>query len=148
MAYTRKSNSILTKNTHPSLYQTWANMKTRCFNKNSIDYRDYGDRGIGVCKEWLTFANFAEDMLPTFVEGLTLDRINNNEGYSPENCRWATPKQQALNRRSNRLLLYRGVTKHLTVWANELGIKRTTISQRLDYYGWTVDRALSTKARS
>ena len=84
---------------HP-LYTTWSKMKERCYNENHQAYGSYGGRGIKVCDRWLNnFANFVNDMGEK-PEGTTLDRINNNEGYTPSNCRWATLKQQSRNRRS------------------------------------------------
>jgi hypothetical protein len=80
------------------IYRTWANMLRRCQNKNHPRYSDYGGRNISVCIEWLDFENFYKDM-GEHPEGLTLDRIDNDKGYSKQNCRWATPKQQAENRR-------------------------------------------------
>jgi len=79
-------------------------MKQRCRNKNLSNYNDYGGRGIKVCKRWEKFENFRDDMLATHEEHLSLDRIDNNGNYEPNNCRWATIKQQANNtRRSNRI---------------------------------------------
>ena len=83
---------------HP-LYTTWRNMLSRCYNKNDNGAENYGQRGITVCKEWEHFENFARDMFDTYEKGLTLDRINNDLGYSPENCAWRTNSDQCVNRR-------------------------------------------------
>jgi hypothetical protein len=126
---------------HSSIYKSWWGMRNRCLNVNSIDYKNYGGRGITVCERWLKFENFFEDMSPKPV-GLTLERINNDKGYSMENCKWATRTEQSRNRRFNRYFTLNGKTQNLTDWSRETGLKVTTIVMRLKY-GWSVERALT-----
>ena len=85
---------------HP-LYHTWQSMIARCHREWSQNYRNYGQRGIKVCKRWQTFANFERDMSPK-PPGTSLERVNNNRGYSPANCKWATAKEQRANTRTQR----------------------------------------------
>ena len=106
-------------------YQTWADMKTRCNNKNHKWYYCYGDRGISVSDEWLSFTNFFRDMGPK-PKGTSLDRINNDEGYSKDNCRWATSHEQNRNHRRNRLATFLGETLTFTDWAIRLGYKNNS----------------------
>lgn len=97
------------------IYDVWVAMNARCNNKNHPSYKDYGDRGIKVCERWQNVANFIEDMYPTFEEGLTLDRRDNDGDYEPSNCRWTTNEVQTSNTRiikSTNTSGYRGVTFH------------------------------------
>lgn len=92
------------------LYSRWWRMIDRCTNPKNSKFKDYGGRGITVCERWLRVENFIEDMFPTFMEGLEIDRIDNNSGYSPENCKWSTRSEQNLNRRISGKVPYRGVS--------------------------------------
>lgn len=98
--------------TSTPLYRVWDSMKGRCLNKNHKAYPSYGGRGITVCDRWLSFENFYEDVFPTYKAGLELDRTDNNRGYSPDNFRWVTRSQNAMNTRGrcDRKSKYKGVS--------------------------------------
>lgn len=125
----------------------WRNMMQRCYDKNNISYKNYGSRGIDVCWRWHNFENFYKDMYDDYVSGISLDRVDNNGCYEPTNCKWSTRAEQAMNRRTNRLLSFNGVKMTLGEWANKLNIKRSTLEMRLDAYGWDLKKALTTTVR-
>lgn len=122
---TRRTQHGMSK--HPA-YAVWRSMCDRCRLPSHHAWHNYGARGITVCERWAaSFAAFWADMGPTYRPGLTLDRIDNSAGYSPENCRWATYEQQANNTRMNRMV----GDKTATQLAQELGVKRSTMYYRL-----------------
>lgn len=118
------------------LYRRWAMMKNRCNNPNNIAYDRYGGRGIKVCDEWnKSFPSFYEWAINNgFREDLSLDRIDNNKGYSPENCRWATRFEQARNVRRNHMITYNGKTQCIGAWSEETGIRRDTLLYRINHF--------------
>lgn len=122
-------------------YTIWNGMIQRCTNPKNKSYPDYGGRGIKVDPRWLDFANFYSDMGQRPGPEYSIDRKENDLGYEPGNCRWATPEEQVNNKRSNRLLTYNGKTQNLKKWSIELGIKHRTIITRL-HRGWSVERTL------
>ena len=127
----------------PRIYTAWNNMRQRCYNKSRRDYPWYGARGITVCPEWHNFQTFYSWAICNgYGEGLTLDRIDTNGPYSPGNCRWATRKTQANNRRTTRYVTMGGRTQSVTAWAEELAMDPSTLWRRLDN-GWPVERALT-----
>lgn len=126
-------------------YHIWASMLARCRTTTHAAYANYGARGIKVCDEWLDYSRFLADMGEK-PRGKSLDRINNNLGYSAENCRWATPKEQNNNRRNNVTITIGGIEKTLTEWSNQMGINQRTVSSRLAR-GWSIERALTTPVR-
>jgi hypothetical protein len=134
--------------TKTHLFQTWSNAKSRCSDPNSLPFKDYGGRGITVCEEWKNdFKAFYDwAMANGYKEGLTLDRIDNNQGYSPDNCRWATVKEQSNNRRSNTFLVFCGERKTISQWADDTGISRETLYKRLAN-GWDIEETLTTPTR-
>jgi hypothetical protein len=133
------------KSRHKS-YRVWINMIYRCTKPEHPLWQWYGGRGITVCKEWKTWERFHADMGDP-PEGLTLDRIDNSKGYSKDNCRWITMKEQAGNRRNTcrtQLYEFRGKSQTLKDWAKELGIRYTTLYMRIVKNGWDPVEALST----
>jgi hypothetical protein len=111
-------------------YKSWVNMHTRCTNPSHENHERYKTAGITVCERWDSYDAFYEDMGER-PEGMTLDRIDNDKGYEPGNCRWATPRQQSRNTRFNTMVTYKGKTQCIAAWAEELGLSRITISGRL-----------------
>lgn len=119
-------------------------MLTRCFNESAAAYRNYGGRGVTVCDDWReSFDNFLRDMGPRPSSAHTLERVDNDGDYGPENCVWLPRRQQAANCRTNRKVTFRGRTMNLGEWAKQCGIRSGTIAARLDR-GWPVSRALTT----
>lgn len=129
------------------VFHIWANMLDRCNNPNSPRYQDYGGRGITVCDEWIdengstNFINWA--LSNGYSNNLTLDRIDNDKGYSPQNCRWVDNRTQQRNKRTNRLIDYQNETHCLKEWSEILNIKYTTLQTRLRN-GWSVEKAFQT----
>lgn len=130
----------------PREYLSWQQMLNRCRNPRTKHYKDYGGRGIVVCARWSLFENFFADM-GSAPAGMTLDRENNDGNYEPNNCRWATPVEQARNTRRNVFIDVDGVSMCLTEAAAAKGLKKTTLWQRLYAYNWTVEQALNTPVR-
>lgn len=134
------------KQTISSTYKSWMSMKLRCLNPRAKGYEDYGGRGITIARAWADdFAAFLADMGER-QPGTSIERINNDGHYEPGNCRWATVKEQAQNRRRSsidRLMITRdGITRSLPEWAASTGINKTTLYRRRQC-GWTVERLLT-----
>lgn len=129
------------------LNQIWRGMKDRCRNKNNPNYKNYGGRGIEVCKEWLeSYEAFRDWALANgYRDDLSIDRIDVNGNYEPYNCRWATWEQQANNTRLTIYITAFGQTKTLSDWSRETGIKRGTILDRISKHGWPPERAVTVK---
>ncbi len=132
------------------LYRIWRGMLSRCYTKSATEYDRYGGRGISVCDDWrydyCSFMDWA--MSNGYSDDLTIDRINNDSDYSPDNCRWVPFEKQLLNKSNNRLLSFNGQIKTITEWANEYNIDRRLLGSRIDRYGWPIDKALTTPVRS
>lgn len=127
---------------HTRLHNTWINMCGRCSNPRHSRYKHYGKRGISVCQEWRSnYTAFRDWALSNgYKNDLTIDRINVNGNYCPENCRWATNAQQSVNKQNSIVVEYHGRTQPLSVWCKELGIKYTTAYMRLRTYGWPIEK--------
>ena len=125
---------------HPA-YRSWVNLRSRCNDKANNSYYLYGGRGIKVCERWNDFNNFWKDMGNTWENGLSIDRIDANGDYEPLNCKWSTPKEQANNRRTNRLMNTPSGRMNITQAANKYNIPRETIFGRLNR-GWSDFRAI------
>ena len=125
-----KHGQCTTNKKHP-LYATWNSMRSRCNNKNSGSYHKYGGRGIKICPEWEDFETFVLDM-GNRPNWFSIDRIDNDKGYSKDNCRWADIKTQANNTRHNRLILYKGVEYTISELATKYGFESSTLRHRLN----------------
>ncbi len=126
------------------LYVTWCNMKGRCNNPNSLDYKNYGGRGISVCERWNYFPNFAEDMNSTYQKGLTLERKDTNSNYMLSNCIWIPKSEQSKNRRSVHKLEYRGKIYSQAELIALSGLPRGTIEGRMKL-GWSIEETVNGK---
>lgn len=132
-----------TKDDKYYLHETWFSVRKRCNTKTHYAYPGYGGRGIKICQEWDSFENFFQWAIKNgYKRGLTLDRIDVNGNYCPENCRWATWKEQGNNRRNNKMLTYQGITKTMSEWADIVGMTKNALWRRLND-GWSVEDALT-----
>ena len=130
------------------LYNIWSNMIQRCENPKAAQYKDYGGRGIYVCKDWQSFESFMTWAISNgYSNDLSIDRIDNSNGYNPQNCRWATARQQANNTRKTRFIMFDNKSMSLSEWARLLGLNESTLSMRLNKYNWSIEKALNTEVR-
>lgn len=137
----------------------YRHMKQRCYNPRCKDYKDYGNRGILICSEWMnpervpSLDNATKGYLAFktwaisngYSDDLTIDRIDVNKGYSPSNCRWVSNKVQQNNKRTNKYLTYKGRTKSLSEWCEELGLNYSRVKARINVCKWSVEQAFETK---
>jgi hypothetical protein len=129
-------------------YEVWASMKTRCNNKRHSGFNSYGGRGIQVCARWHnSFENFLEDM-GACPKGMSIERIDNNKGYSPSNCKWATRIEQARNTRTNHIVQYEGKQLTISAWAKEVGISKGCLYDRISRNKWPIEKALTIPPRN
>lgn len=139
----------LTEKQRHILQQKLCDMKRRCYNPEEKFYKDYGGRGIKVCDEWMDkkegHSNFQKWAVENgWEEGRSIDRIDVNGNYEPSNCRWATPEEQANNRRNNNYVTINGVTKTTSEWARQIGISQNAFTGRINS-GWTGEELLKPK---
>lgn len=147
-----RENTIKRSTTHNQsnnrIYMTWQDMRKRCYNPKNVGYHNYGGRGIKVCQEWQEFLPFYNwSMNNGYKDNLTIDRIDVNGNYEPSNCRWITRKEQGFNRRNNHLLTFNGKTQTMKEWSIETGLHYDCIRGRINDYGWSVEKALTTPSR-
>lgn len=143
-----KKNSMVsqqkTKHKHygEKIYIIWIAMKGRCYNKKNISYKDYGERGIQVCDEWkndfMAFYEWANKN--GYIEGLSIDRVDFNGNYCPDNCRWVSKEFQQSNKRNNKYITYQGKTMTIPQWSRYLGVPYERLRGRLDR-GWSIEDA-------
>ena len=139
----RRRNSTKHGQSGTKLHNIWRAMRRRCTDKNAKDYKWYGGRGIRVCREWdedfISFYEWAKSS--NYVDGLTIDRIDSDGDYCPENCRWATVKEQCNNRTNNKTYTLDGETHTIAEWSEITGIPYSTLYMRL-YNGWCFEDAI------
>ena len=127
------------------LYEIWCGIAKRCNDINSKSYSNYGGRGIKRCDEWNDYNAFRQwAMNNGYSDNLTLDRIDVNGDYCPQNCRWVDMKTQCRNKRNNHNVTYKGITKSVAEWAESIGCGYNTLHARLHHLGWSIEEALST----
>lgn len=127
---------------HP-YYKVWIGLRARCYNVTDKNYEDYGGRGIIVCDRWLnSFMNFVKDMGIKPSKKHSVEREDNDDNYTPANCKWGLPIEQQNNKRSNIKITYKGKTQNLSQWSREIGINRETLKSRLRK-GWEIDKVFS-----
>ena len=131
--------------TKTRLYRIWTSMKSRCSNPVTINFHRYGGRGIKVCDEWeKSYESFRDWALSSgYSDNLSLDRVDNDGDYEPDNCRWATRKEQGENMYTAQLITFNGETHCLAGWARKLGFSKSTLTARINRYGWPIERALT-----
>lgn len=140
-----KENAKYNGESKTRIYIIWSRMIVRCEKDWSSHKKDYKDRGIAVCEEWHDFFNFKKWALNNnYNEDLSIDRIDNDGNYCPENCRWATPKEQMRNTRRTKNITYKGKTQCIAAWEEELGLPRNVIWSRLNN-NWSIEKALTTE---
>lgn len=135
------------------LYRIWGDMRTRCENPNYIRFHAYGGRGIKVCESWHVFSNFEEWAYQNGYADdatkyeCTIERVDVDKDYCPENCTWVPLKKQGYNKTNTRYIEYNGVKKSLAEWSEETGLPASCIASRLDRFNWSIEDALTKPSR-
>lgn len=131
------------------IYNVWQKMKMRCYNHKEKSFEHYGGRGISVCDEWKnSFQAFYDwAMSHGYEEHLTIDRIDVNGNYCPENCRWATMKEQQNNRRNNHIVIYNGRAQTIHQWADELNLNYNNLERNINKRNWDIEKAIQHKTK-
>lgn len=131
------------------LYGIRKGMLHRCYNPTNKSFKTYGGKGIGVCNDWRynpsSFLEWAEEN--KYKEGMSLDRLDNEGDYCPENCRFIPISEQSYNRKTNNNITFRGETRNITEWAKHLKIPRSTLSKRIHKFKWSIERAFTTPVK-
>lgn len=128
-------------------FKAWSEMRQRCGNKNNHNYYNYGGRGITVCERWSSFESFIVDMGYKPSCEHSLERVDNNRGYSPDNCIWADKTTQARNRRTNLVFTLGGRTSCLSEWCELLSLDSSVVYQRIRKLKWSFEKAITTPTR-
>lgn len=131
------------------LYKIWGGIKSRVLNENDTSFEYYGGRGITICDEWIEFIPFRDWSLTNgYNDELSIDRIDVDGNYEPSNCRWISMEKQMSNMTTNNLITYNGKTKTLTEWSHSLGIKRSTLSHRINHQGMSIQEVIRNETSS
>lgn len=140
-----RSTSTTHNKSNTKLYGIWNAMRQRCYNPNYHAYKNYGGRGITICDDWVnSFNNFYNWAINNgYQEGLSIERINVDDNYYPNNCTWITLAQQAQNRRSCHMFCYNNKKQNLSQWCNELGLDYKLVHNRIFKLNWSFERAIS-----
>lgn len=146
----KQSNTTHNKS-NTRLYRIYYSLKRRCYKATSKDYNNYGERGITIYDKWLGkkgFINFYNWSIENgYSDELTIDRIDVNGNYEPNNCRWVTPMINSNNKRNNVYILFNGERKTIAEWARVYGMNYSTLRRRISKYKWSIDKALLTPVR-
>jgi hypothetical protein len=133
--------------TNPRLYEIWSDMKKRCFKPNTTGYIHWGGRGISVCHEWLEYKSFYDWAISNgYKDFLTIERVDNDGNYEPDNCKWITKGEQSRNTTRNHKVTFNKETMTLSEWSRKMGMSASTLRFRL-IHGWSVEKALTTPVR-